>query len=64
MIGLKIKEAREAANLTQQELGDKVGIPKSNISRLEKGKHGKYIETLDKIAVALNCQLKIELQPS
>jgi len=63
MVGQKIKEAREAANLTLEELGLKIGMPKTNLSRLENGKHKINVETIDKIAQALNCDLKIELEP-
>ena len=37
-IGEAIKQARLAENLTQEQLGEKVGVQKSQISRLEKGK--------------------------
>lgn len=37
-VGEAIKQAREAQNLTQAELGEKMGVQKSQISRLESGK--------------------------
>lgn len=37
-IGEAIKQARKAKNLTQQQLGKKVGVQKAQISRLENGK--------------------------
>ena len=37
-IGESIKQARLAKNLTQEQLGVKVGVQKSQISRLENGK--------------------------
>ena len=37
-IGEAIKQARLAKNLTQEQLGEKVGVQKSQISRLENGK--------------------------
>ena len=37
-IGEAIKQARLAKNLTQEQLGEKIGVQKSQISRLEKGK--------------------------
>ena len=36
-IGETIKEARLSLNLTQQQLGERVGVQKSQISRLERG---------------------------
>lgn len=37
-IGEAIRQARLAKNLTQEQLGEKIGVQKSQISRLEKGK--------------------------
>lgn len=36
-IGEAIKNARLAQNLTQEELGDKIGVKKAQISRIERG---------------------------
>ena len=36
-IGEAIKKARERQNLTQAELGERIGVGKSQISRLERG---------------------------
>ena len=54
-IGAIIKEARLAKGLTQQELGDIVGVQKSAIAKYENGRV-KNIKrkTLQKLAVALN----------
>lgn len=37
-IGEAIKKARIAKNLTQEQLGEKMGVQKAQISRLENGK--------------------------
>ena len=37
-IGEAIRQARIAKNLTQEQLGEKIGVQKSQISRLERGK--------------------------
>ncbi len=37
-IGEAIKQARLAKKLTQEQLGERVGVQKSQISRLERGK--------------------------
>ena len=44
-----LKEARRAANLTQQQLAEKVGTKKSYISRLENGKCDIQLSTLYRI---------------
>lgn len=37
-VGEAIKQARLSKNLTQKQLGEKVGVQKAQISRLERGK--------------------------
>ncbi|MBC7900208.1 MAG: helix-turn-helix transcriptional regulator [Saprospiraceae bacterium] len=44
-----LKDARRAANMTQQQLADKVGTKKSYISRLENGKCDIQLSTLYRI---------------
>lgn len=52
-VSQRIREAREAAGLTQAELSEQSGLPQSHISRLEQGKHSPTAKTLEKIATAL-----------
>lgn len=56
-ISLRIREARDAAGLTQVELAERSGLPQSHISRLEQGKHSPSGKTLGKIASALGLKL-------
>lgn len=44
-----LKEARKEANITQEELAEKIGTQKSYISRLENGKGDIQLSTLFKI---------------
>jgi ribosome-binding protein aMBF1 (putative translation factor) len=62
-IGIRIKQARESAGLTQTELSTKAGLPQSHISRLENGQHSPSFATLEKIAKALNISIS-QLDPS
>lgn len=39
MNGLELKQLRLKHNLTQSDLGDKIGVTKSKISEWENGKH-------------------------
>ena len=58
-LGQKIKEARIAKGLTQQELGDIVGVQKSAIAKYENGRVVNIKRsTMQKIASAL------EIRPS
>jgi transcriptional regulator with XRE-family HTH domain len=49
-----LKEAREAAGLTQDALAEKVGIHRVQIARLEGGTSKPTWETVQKIAAALH----------
>ena len=55
--GTKIKEIRKQKGLTQKQLGDLCGIADSNIRKYENGKQNPKIETLQKIADALEVPL-------
>jgi HTH-type transcriptional regulator/antitoxin HipB len=49
VISQTLKEARHEANMTQEQLADKVGTKKSYISRLENGKCDIQLSTLYRI---------------
>lgn len=49
VISTLLKEARKEANMTQDELAEKLGTKKSYISRLENGKCDIQISTLYRI---------------
>lgn len=59
-IGEAIKQARLAKNLTQEELGQKVGVTKSQISRLEKGK-SITIASLMRLFTAMEIPLTLDM---
>ena len=53
-MGYKVREARKAANMTQEELAQKSGVSRGTIWALENGKtYGTNSTTLLKIARAL-----------
>ena len=49
VISSMLKEARKEANMTQEELAEKLGTKKSYISRLENGKCDIQLSTLYRI---------------
>ena len=51
-IGEAIKKARVEQNLTQEELGDRIGVKRAQISRLEKG-YSISIPTMSRVFKAL-----------
>ena len=52
-IGKAIKEERLKQNLTQEELGAKIGVKKSQISKLESGKCIITLPTMSRVFKAL-----------
>ena len=58
-MGCKIKEFREKAKMTQEELSEKSGISRGTISALENGTaRNTTSKTLIKIAQALNATVE------
>jgi ribosome-binding protein aMBF1 (putative translation factor) len=57
-----IVAARKKAKLTQKQLGDKVGMPQSQISRIERRPDRTHVLTLEKLAKALNVDVSVFLR--
>ena len=53
-IGERIFAARKNAGLTQLELGKKLGVSQQMIAQFEKSRRNPKLETIEKIAFALN----------
>ena len=56
-------ERRTAMGVSQRELAERCGTTQSAIARLERGGRPPRIDTLLRIADALNCDLVVELAP-
>ena len=54
MIGESIKQARKSKGLSQKELGERLHVSQAMIAQYEKGSRNPKIETVKKIADALN----------
>lgn len=52
-VGEAIKNARLKQNLTQEELGERVGVKRSQICKLENGKSSITLSTMSKVFKAL-----------
>jgi HTH-type transcriptional regulator/antitoxin HipB len=60
-IGVLLKQAREEAGLTQEELAIKLDTKKSAISRIENHAEDIKLSTLEKFAHALGKHLRLEV---
>lgn len=58
-IAADIRAARQAKALTQKELGQRVGLPQSHISKIEKGAVDLQLSSLVEIARALDLEAKL-----
>ena len=62
LIGDMIKAARKKRELTQEQLGELVGVKKAQISRLENNTGNVTLETVMRIFNALGAKLNVKLQ--
>lgn len=62
LIGDMIKTARKKRKLTQEQLGELVGVKKSQISRLENSTGNVTFETVMRIFNALGAKLSLNLK--
>jgi HTH-type transcriptional regulator/antitoxin HipB len=61
-LGVMLKEARQEANITQEQLAERTGTKKSYISRIERGQSDIQISTYYKlIEIGLGKQLNISI---
>jgi ribosome-binding protein aMBF1 (putative translation factor) len=62
-IAEQVVEQRRARDLSQQELADLVGTTQSAIARFERGGRPPRIDTLLRMAEALDCELVVQFRP-
>jgi predicted transcriptional regulator len=59
----KVADRRVEMGMSQRELAERCGTTQSAIARLERGGRPPRIDTLLRIAEALDCELVVELMP-
>ncbi len=62
IIGDLIRQARQKQNLTQDELAKKLGINKSNISKMENNIKSMRIDTLMNVLNVLDAKVMIQVE--
>jgi HTH-type transcriptional regulator / antitoxin HipB len=62
VIGQAIKQARKERHLTQEELGDLVGVKKAQISKIENSLTDARFETIMKVFKALNAKINFNVE--
>ncbi len=63
LLGQAIKQARQERNLTQEQLGELVGVQKAQISKIENSVKNARFETIMKVfdALGVKVNFKVEL---
>ena len=63
-VGEKVRDAREAAGLTQRELAARMSTSQAAVARLEAGGTSATLTTLHKAAAALDMTITVNLAPA
>lgn len=61
LVGLAIRKARESQNLTQEQLGERIGVQRARICSIERGANLR-LSTLRRIFTALGMKVNLEIE--
>jgi len=62
-IGQLLALVRRQLGMSQRDLACRTGIPQPMVSKIENGRHNSRLDTLEKLARGLECELVIGLLP-
>lgn len=62
LLGQTIKKIRKDRNLTQEQLGELVGVKKAQISKIENSLTDSRFETILKVFTALNAKINFNVE--
>ena len=62
LLGEAIKQARKDRNLTQEQLGQLIGVQKAQISKIENSLTDARFETILKVFKALNAKINFNIE--
>lgn len=62
VLGKMIKTARQERKLTQEELGQLIGVQKAQISKLESSANSATIDTIIKVFKALHAEINFNVK--
>ena len=61
LLGRMIRTVRKERNLTQEQLGELIGVQKAQISKLENGSNSATIDTILKVFQALKADVRFNI---
>lgn len=56
--GQRLKQIRESRGLSQEKLGELIGLSEDSVGNMERGKHWPRLKTLEKLLETLNIKPK------
>ncbi len=56
VMGERLRELRQKRGLTQIDLAERMGMPQGRISEIERGLHVPNLDTILRLAAALECK--------
>lgn len=62
ILGDMIKKIRNEQQLTQEQLGEKIGVQKSQISKLERNANNVTLETILRVFKGLKSNVKLKIE--
>ncbi len=62
LVSRMIKQVRQQRNLTQEQLGELVGVQKAQISKLESNANSATIDTIVRIFTAMKASVRFSVQ--
>ncbi len=62
VLSYMIKKARQQRNLTQEQLGELVGVQKAQISKLESSANSATVDTILKVFKALKAEINFNVK--
>jgi len=62
VLSYMIKKARQQRNLTQEQLGELVGVQKAQISKLENSANSATVDTILKVFKALKAEINFNVK--
>lgn len=62
LLGQAIKQARQELNITQEQLGELVGVQKAQISKIENSAKSARLETIMKVFDAMGAKVNFNVE--
>lgn len=62
-VGSRIREIRTGKGIGLRQFELEIGISRSDLSNIERGKRNVTVDTIEKIAKALDCDVRVLISP-